>query len=144
MSSLVYTFFSRSGRVTLRADVVLGAGFAVDAGVVLIAEVSVGAGFAGLSSPEANAGMAISEQSIAASKAWKSERVRILLRMDVPPSLSPGIIARPRNRCKRGLITGPPRAKTSPLASRRQGSIDRFAGLAVIFNEIEKTGKEDT
>jgi hypothetical protein len=128
----------------LRADVGLGAGVAVDAGVVLVAEVAVGAGFAGLSSPEANAGMAISEQSIAASKAWKSERVRILLRMDVPPSLSPGIIARPRNRCKRGLITGPPRAKTSPLASRRQGSIDRFAGLAVIFNEIEKTGKEDT
>jgi hypothetical protein len=128
----------------LRADVGLGAGVAVDAGVVLVAEVAVGAGFAGLSSSEANAGMAISEQRIAASKAWKNERVRILLRMDVPPSLSPGIIARPRNRCKRGLITGPPRAKTSPLASRRQGSIDRFAGLAVIFNEIEITGKEDT
>ena len=93
MSSLVYTFFSRSGRATVGTGVALGAAVAVNAGAVLAVDVAVGAGVAGLSSPEANAGMAISEQKIAASTAWENERAGILLRMDVPPSLSAGSMA---------------------------------------------------
>src|ERR1700683_2180863 len=88
MSSLVYTFFSRSGRTTV-PDGTLDA-------------------VAGLSSPDAKAGFAITQGRTAARTAEKKETARIELRMDVPPSLSSGSIACGPNACKYGPVAAEP------------------------------------
>src|SRR5271156_2124198 len=136
MSSLVYTFFSRSGRAAVGEGVALGAAVALaEDGVVV-------AGLAGLSSPPANAGIAIDKVRITARTHGKRGTARIELRMHVPPSLSAGSM--PPRRTDVNTVPEPKlhlrsRSCWHRPCRRRRG---RRNGLEVISCVVEIIRKE--